>query len=233
MAIYACADLHGRYDLYQKIKAFIKPEDTVFFLGDAGDRGPDSWKLIKAIYNDDQFIYLMGNHEDMLWRAAEEYIGLRNDSSNRRDLERNGGRQTFEDMIYDEEFHYWINAIRNLPRIDVYYSKENNLEFVMSHAGFTPYTGPSTEDMLWGRDHFYEAWPTDDDLNRTIIVHGHTPIGLMDDYILKENNFDGEEEMFGAFWYCGNHKVNLDVGAVWNDFTVLLNLDTLDEEIIY
>ena len=226
MAIYACADLHGRYDLYQKIKAFIKPEDMVFFLGDAGDRGPDSWKLIKAIYNDDQFIYLMGNHEDMLWRAAEEYIGLRNGSSNRRNLERNGGRQTFEDMIYDEEFHHWINAIRNLPRIDVYYSKENNFEFVMTHAGFTPLT---TEiDFLWDRDHFADEWPSwNEDFERVIIVHGHTPIGLMG---IEEKNMDDE---VGAFWYCDNHKVNLDVGAVWNDSTVLLNLDTLDEEIIY
>ena len=47
---------------------------------------------------------------------------------------------------------------------------------------------------------------------------------------IEEKNMDDE---VGAFWYCDNHKVNLDVGAVWNDSTVLLNLDTLDEEIIY
>ena len=38
MANYVCSDLHGYLELYKKIKNFIKPEDTVFFLGDAGDR---------------------------------------------------------------------------------------------------------------------------------------------------------------------------------------------------
>lgn len=231
MAIYACADLHGRFDLYQKIKAFIQPEDIVYFLGDACDRGPDGWRTTKAIYEDEQFIYLMGNHEDMLWRAAEEYLGLREGNENRRDLENNGGRKTFADMIADSDFTYWLNCIRNLPHTEVYHSEKLNLDFVMTHSGFTPRMGQ--KDILWNRDHFSEPWPCDKEMEAVIIVHGHTPIGLMDEFILKENNFNDKEELFGAFWYCGNHKVNLDVGAVWNDFTLLLNLDTLDEEIIY
>lgn len=230
MAVYACADLHGRYDLYEKIKAFIKPDDTVFFLGDAGDRGPQSWETIKAIYNDPQFIYLKGNHEDMLVKAGEEYIGLRDGSMNRRNLERNGGRDTFDDMIKEPNFTSWINYIRNLSKIDVYHSEALNLEFVMTHAGFTPGTGDM--DFLWNRDHFFDNWPTwNEDFNNVIIIHGHTPIGLMNEVVLDAYGYKEDEP--GAFWYCDNHKVNLDVGAVWNDYTVLLNLDTLDEEIIY
>ena len=38
MAVYACTDLHGHLNLYKQIKKFIKDTDTVFFLGDAGDR---------------------------------------------------------------------------------------------------------------------------------------------------------------------------------------------------
>ena len=38
MSMYACSDLHGMKELYLKIKDFLKPEDKVFFLGDAGDR---------------------------------------------------------------------------------------------------------------------------------------------------------------------------------------------------
>ena len=64
--IYALGDLHGHYSIYEKVKAMLKPEDTVYFHGDAGDRGPDSWKCIKAIYDDPQFIYIKGNHEDLL-----------------------------------------------------------------------------------------------------------------------------------------------------------------------
>lgn len=42
MAVYALSDLHGYLDLYKQIKEFLKPEDKVYFLGDAGDRGPQS-----------------------------------------------------------------------------------------------------------------------------------------------------------------------------------------------
>ena len=58
MSIYATTDLHGRKDLYLKIKEILQPDDKVFFLGDANDRGWDGWELIKLIYNDPQFIYL-------------------------------------------------------------------------------------------------------------------------------------------------------------------------------
>lgn len=35
----------------------------------------------------------------------------------------------------------------------------------------------------------------------------------------------------GAFWYCNNHKVNIDCGAFFTGKTVLLDLDTFDEHI--
>jgi hypothetical protein len=42
MSVYAVSDLHGMYELYQKISDFLKPEDKVYCLGDCGDRGPRS-----------------------------------------------------------------------------------------------------------------------------------------------------------------------------------------------
>ena len=233
MAVYACADLHGRYDLYEKIKAFIKPDDTVFFLGDANDRGPDGWKLIKAIFNDPQFEYIKGNHEDMLVKAGQEYYRFNSNTEfygpNYRLLCSNGGGHTFEDMINDPEGKEWIEQINKLSHIIKYKSKENGFKFILTHAGFTPPLN-IWDDVLWDREHFYYNWPREDFYD-VIIVHGHTPIGLMDEVILDAYDYD--EDNPGAFWYCDNHKVNLDVGAVWNDYTVLLNLDTLDEEIIY
>lgn len=50
MAIYAVSDLHGRFDLYKQICDFLKPEDEVICLGDCGDRGPQSWETITAVY---------------------------------------------------------------------------------------------------------------------------------------------------------------------------------------
>ena len=31
MAIYACSDLHGNWELWLEIKKFLKPEDKMFF----------------------------------------------------------------------------------------------------------------------------------------------------------------------------------------------------------
>ena len=73
MSVYACGDLHGRLDIYRKIKEFLKPEDRVIFLGDANDRGPAPWALVKEILTDPQFIYLRGNHEEMLFDLFELY----------------------------------------------------------------------------------------------------------------------------------------------------------------
>ena len=49
MAVYACSDLHGCMKFYKEIKKMLQPEDKVFFLGDAGDRGPEPWETIQAI----------------------------------------------------------------------------------------------------------------------------------------------------------------------------------------
>ena len=74
MATYACSDLHGRLDLLKQIQDFLQPDDTVYFLGDAGDRGPNPWETIKAVAQDKRFIYLKGNHEDMLVKAMEDEV---------------------------------------------------------------------------------------------------------------------------------------------------------------
>lgn len=55
MSVYAVSDLHGMYELYQKISNFLKPEDKVYCLGDCGDRGPQPWETIKAVASDPRF----------------------------------------------------------------------------------------------------------------------------------------------------------------------------------
>lgn len=73
VSVYAISDLHGMLCLYQEVKKFLKPEDKVYCPGDCGDRGPDPWETIKAVAADPQFIYIKGNHEDMLVNAMREY----------------------------------------------------------------------------------------------------------------------------------------------------------------
>ncbi len=39
MKHYAISDLHGCYNIYEQVCAILEPDDIVYFLGDACDRG--------------------------------------------------------------------------------------------------------------------------------------------------------------------------------------------------
>lgn len=235
MAVYACSDLHGMMDAYKAIKSLLKPEDKVYFLGDAGDRGPQSWELIKTIYSDDQFIYMKGNHEDMLTKAMREYI----DNDERVDrayhlLVSNGGESTFQDWSYlsDNIKTEWMHRLEQLPIIQEYIN-ENGFRVIMTHAGFTPMYNaedeivmPDQHDAIWDRYHFLDPWPVNTE--KVIIVHGHTPTILL----AERAGIPTQELEPGSLWYAHNHKICIDCGCVFTGYTCLLNLDTFDEEVI-
>ena len=202
---YAVSDLHGYVDLYNQIKEFVSPGDTIYYLGDAIDRGPQPWELAKIICDDEQFIYLKGNHEDMLVKAALNYFGDEWDTENSYyDLLNNGGIQTWDDMINDEKNIEYINKLKALPKEKIYLNKEGK-EIHLCHAGYTP---GKKEDLLWGRAHMNDIVKEAD----YVVVHGHTPT-------LHE---DGLYPNF----YANGYKVNIDMGTVMTKSCCLLDLDT-------
>lgn len=231
MGIYAVSDLHGCYNLYKQICNFIKPKDTIIFLGDAGDRGPESWKTIKAIYNNPQWIYLKGNHEDMLIKAMRAMLGENYDCSWEDQWNdpislcySNGGRQTLNDWIEDGRDEIWIQRLSYLKTTYTYLNI-NNQEIVCTHAGFTDNGKnlPLTEDLLWDRYHIYNK-PELIKTNR-IIIHGHTPIPHLYKELKKYNLIDLDTPTF-PLWYCNNKKVDIDCGSFLTNKTILLDLDT-------
>lgn len=236
MAIYATTDLHGRLDLYNKIKAILQPEDKVYFLGDAGDRGPDGWELIKTIYNDPQFIYLKGNHEDMLVNAIRAYI--RNPECESREYHMcriNGGEQTFEGWWKDGKDGEWADKLAELP-VHAEYKNQNGKLILMSHAGYTPWFDPegpekiiipSEFELIWNRDHFYDTW-NDECFQNCIVVHGHTPIPKLAQRLCDKP----QNAKFGAYWYDGRHKVCIDNLSAGSDVACLFNLDTFETTLI-
>ncbi|MBE6156102.1 MAG: hypothetical protein E7164_05080, partial [Firmicutes bacterium] len=133
MAIYVFSDLHGRKDLWLKAnKEVFGPKDTIYFLGDAADRGPDGWEMIKTLLDDERIFYLMGNHEDMLIRAIE---GNYDDLSL---LYWNGGKNTFEAYELDtqENQKKYLEKLKKLPKYVYWY--KNGKTIILSHAGMTP-----------------------------------------------------------------------------------------------
>lgn len=218
MKHYAVADLHGRYDLFLKIKELLQEDDILIVLGDCGDRGPDGWKLIKTVYEDPQCVYLKGNHEDMLVNAMHGDTWL---------TYINGGANTLDGWLCEGEDPEWTLRLDTLWDCYVYIN-ENFQEVILCHSGFTPFDAKKSIfdlniDMLWDRDHFFDTWPSEDRFKNTIIVHGHTPIELMTEYlpVYPQRN--------KALWYCDGHKVNIDNGAVWNNVAIVLDLDTFEE----
>lgn len=230
MAHYVCSDLHGMMIFYKTIKEFLQPDDVVYFLGDAGDRGPEPWACIKAILSDPQFIYIKGNHEDMLVNALGKGYGSRYSL-----LRRNGGKDTYEQCLAEPDWAQWRIKMHNLPTKATYVNTQGETIY-LSHAGFTPRATEDgdlrwvwDEDLIWSRDHFLDAWPEDEMFKKAIVVHGHTPVP----YLLEDIDPAcrmGEVEP-GALWYCDGHKVCVDAGAVFTGYCSLLNLDTWDEEV--
>jgi serine/threonine protein phosphatase 1 len=236
MKYYACTDLHGRFDLYQIIKSTISKEDIVYFLGDAGDRGPDGLKLIKSLLEDQQFIYLKGNHEDMLVDAARDYlIDSSYPSENYKMLERNGGKKTFDDWLKSGRPTELLNQLDRLPPHAVYKNADGKV-ILLSHAGYTPWfdkanpdkiTIPSSEELIWSRYHFDDEWD-EDHFSHCVVVHGHTPT-----LSLAHRIGDRREEIpHGAYTYCNGHKIGIDNLSAYTDTACLLDLDTLEEIII-
>lgn len=225
MSTYAISDLHGRYDLYQEVMKFVKSEDKIYFLGDAADRGPEGWRLIKEIYANPQIIYLMGNHEHILLNAMKEYLGEDTNVYEAGAMNVcgwNGGADTLKSWIDEGAKRSWIDALASLPR-KVEHDTPNGCHLILSHAGFQPQVGkdPTPYDLIWDRRHLRYQWPKDKEFEHTILVHGHTPIPYIagDDWEPRE----------GIITYLDGHKMDIDMGAFFTGWTCLLDLDTFDE----
>lgn len=196
---------------------------------------PRSWETIKAVASDPRFIYIKGNHEDMLVKAMKDYIKYETYGGGHFDLLCwNGGASTFNGWINDGAKSGWYHYLRKLP-LYLEYKNKNGITIMLCHAGFTPAKEPfpANEDLLWDREHIYDTTE-----GEGICVHGHTPIS---EYLIlrldNANNFLPPDRQFsysyngGALWYCDNHKVDIDCCSYMSGKTVLLNLDTFDEHI--
>lgn len=232
MAVYACSDFHGMLHFYKAIKDMLQPEDVVYFLGDAGDRGPHPWETLKAVLTDPQFIYIKGNHEDMLVDAMGRGYG-----SAWALLRSNGGKKTCEEAMAEPDWKEWKAKIASLPTKATYVNTQGETVY-LSHAGFTPATNYQGQmrwtwdrDLIWSRDHFLDPWPEDEMFQKAIVVHGHTPIPYLLDEIDPTCQLSNIEP--GALWYANGKKCCIDCGAVFTGVCVLLNLDTWNEDVFH
>ena len=153
--IYFLTDIHGQYHLFSGIVEGIESDSTLIFGGDANDRGPAGYRIMRELLDNPQVVYLKGNHEDLFVKAAHAIIGFcaQSDkmyallqSKDRQIAENiviacsnpdvqlhlaNGGGPTLVEWIVDGADQDFIDRIENLPLTFTY----ENIDFC--HAGAT------------------------------------------------------------------------------------------------
>ncbi len=173
--IFAIGDIHGCLDKLENLMKQIPADfgrDRIVFLGDYIDRGPDSFGVVEYLIalqekHPETFIFLKGNHEEML----ELYLA----GMDRSLYLSNGGLQTLESYMAQEsledgppipESHLSFFASL-LP----YYETD---KYIFVHAGLkpgVPVYEQKSEDLFWTRTAFIES---DYSFGR-LVIFGHTP----------------------------------------------------------
>lgn len=234
--VFAVSDLHGQRALWEQIKAYLQPDDRLYFLGDAIDRGPDGYAIMKELLLDGRATYLMGNHEFMMMEALQEirhyggeWVGEKLDL-----WMYNGCYPTLNAWAENGAMYDWIYVIdKEMPEYVEYVNKQGQI-VALSHAGFTPGRRSAWRyDAVWDRKHLLNLVPSDFQDGHLIVVHGHTPGILLVEKLnaCKYNATNGRTFDFknnnGAIFYGeGFVKVDIDCGCFATGHTVLLDLDT-------
>lgn len=224
MTTYAVSDLHGCKVFYDKIKEYIEPTDIVYCLGDAGDRGPEPWETLKVCLDDPQFIYIRGNHDEMLLDVMKHSLYQESPwelHSSIQLLYYNGGMETYEGWLAEDEAtqRYYYQKLSKTCLTALYGDTDKRI--YLSHAGGTPGIEWQwkKDEVLWSREHFADTWPAE--MTDTYVVHGHTPVDHM-------QFWSDDESKWEMYVYADGHKIDIDTGAKWSGVACLLNLDTFE-----
>lgn len=242
---YASSDWHGCWAPAEQLLNFLQPDDTLYFLGDAIDRGPDGIKIVDTLLKDKRVKYIMGNHEDFLIRTLPQVISYEKYLKGEDGMDDyiidqceislwllwNGGQATLDDLKetysdYKTRYRYYVSALKQLPkRID--YQSPAGHTCILTHSGFD-YDGKYKwgEDYIWDRDHI----PSDKTPpENTYMIHGHTPVQCMLQFKCKDERAAAAAAINGeVLWYNNHTKLDIDLCTVQSGRVALVDLDTFD-----
>lgn len=200
--IFAIGDIHGCFEklrtLIEQIE-FNKEEDSLIFLGDYIDRGPQSKDVIEYFLRLSQdghnMVFLKGNHEAMF----QNYLS----GSDRFTFLINGGTETLDNYIrnIDQSQNTIIPPahIEFFQSLRLYYETES---YIFVHAGLAPKVPLNRQrerDLLWIRESFIHSTY---DFGK-IVIFGHTP--FKEPFITK-------------------NKIGIDTGAVYGNKLTCIEL---------
>jgi serine/threonine protein phosphatase 1 len=229
MRLYVFGDVHGRFDLVQRLRDAILRDRAeaapakvkVIGLGDFIDRGPDSRGVIEAFttgFFDCEAAFIRGNHEQML-------LDFLDDADAAPVWLHNGAVETLRSYGVDlsdtpprtpAEFERLRTEFRDrLPPSHAAFLGDLPLSLVVGgyffvHAGArpgVPLLQQKSSDLLWIRQGFVDR----DHEFEKIVVHGHTPVDRP---------------------YLGKYRINLDTGAYMTNRLSCLVLETRERRIL-
>lgn len=160
MNTWAIGDVHGCYDQMRALLKKIPDDDQVIFLGDYVDRGPKILEVLHFIRdnrNNPRYLFLMGNHEQMMIEDSPATCYDRLTS----------------EAIGKDDWKFWQDFLRKLP--DRHETDTNY--FVHGGLREDPKTVPLNEhrqsDILWTRPDYESSGHMD---YGKYLIHGHTPL---------------------------------------------------------
>lgn len=205
MSTIAIGDVHGNLaaldDLLSRMAHEITSEDTIVFLGDYIDRGPDARGCVQRIIEfrrtaAARVITLLGNHEQWLLRTYHDHashswlLGMDGFSTIRsysaaaearlREEVNKVGHQLFMDRV-TLPYGVFFQAV---PREHIEFLTRlktfcRTADAVCVHGGLNPDRGrveeQRSEDVIWGADGFPERYQGED-----VVVYGHANDPVLD-----------------------------------------------------
>jgi serine/threonine protein phosphatase 1 len=170
--LYAIGDVHGcSFALRTLIEAIAPdPEDTLVFLGDVVDYGPDSKGVIEQLMALEQrcdLLLIQGNHEEMLFRAVDGkddyrlWLRCGGDAT-----VRNYPNQDHRMPIDPAHFRFLKDGCRD------YHETE---DFLFVHANYYPNRRMSEQSGQILRWEFVEPGRMAPHFSGKSVIAGHTP----------------------------------------------------------
>jgi serine/threonine protein phosphatase 1 len=206
MSTIAIGDVHGNFraldNLLNRITHQIRTEDTVVFLGDYIDRGPDSKNCIERILSFQsnvrgRVISLLGNHEQWLMRTyknhtrhswllgMEAFETIRSYSRDaeerlRKEAEKQALQLVMNRVSLPSEVFFEAVPREHIEFFTNLRTFYRTPDAVCLHGGLSPDGGRVEEqrcdDLIWGTDSFPERYEGPD-----IVLYGHTGNPVIDD----------------------------------------------------
>lgn len=173
---YFMGDLHGSYNLFEKLISdlkFDKNKDRVFCVGDLIDRGKDSLKCVMLL-NNEWFYSVLGNHEEMLLLSLDsKYI---------EQLWMKNGGEWWEGMSFEERIGI-ISLIRKKSSLTATIKTDCG-DVGLVHADYFSESWPlelnaiskeRVREMLWSRITLSER-KYKKIKSVKVVFSGHTPL---------------------------------------------------------